>query len=69
MPEEVGAAAAVGGVGVDERELRKLCQFYGSFPIWDTLRPKLEMSCWPIAILPTQSDIWEISTPSTQIML
>lgn len=32
------------GKGFDERELRKLCQFYRSFPIRDTLRPELSWS-------------------------
>ena len=29
------------GKGFDERELRKICQFYRCFPIRDTLRPEL----------------------------
>lgn len=32
------------GKGFDERELRKLCQFYRLFPIRDTLRPELSWS-------------------------
>ena len=29
------------GKGFDERELRKMCQFYKCFQIWDSLRPEL----------------------------
>ena len=32
------------GKGFDERELRKMRQFYMQFPIWDTLRPELSWS-------------------------
>lgn len=32
------------GKGFDERELRKICQFYRCFPIRDTLRPELSWS-------------------------
>lgn len=32
------------GKGFDERELRKICQFYRYFPIRDTLRPELSWS-------------------------
>lgn len=32
------------GKGFDERELRKMCQFYRSFSIRDTLRPELSWS-------------------------
>lgn len=32
------------GKGFDERELRKMCQFYRLFPIRDTLRPELSWS-------------------------
>lgn len=32
------------GKGFDERELRKMCQFYRMFPIRDTLRPELSWS-------------------------
>ena len=32
------------GKEFDERELRKMCQFYRSFPIRDTLRPELTWS-------------------------
>lgn len=32
------------GKGLDERELRKMRQFYMQFPIWDTLRPELSWS-------------------------
>ena len=32
------------GKGFDERDLRKMCQFYRLFPIWDTLRPELSWS-------------------------
>ena len=32
------------GKGFDERELRKMCQFYRQFQNWDTLRPELSWS-------------------------
>ncbi len=32
------------GKGFDERELRRICQFYRCFPIRDTLRPELSWS-------------------------
>lgn len=32
------------GKGLDERELRKMRQFYLSFPNWDTVRPELSWS-------------------------
>ena len=38
------------GKGLDERELRRLRQFYLYFPIWDTVRPELSWSHYRLLI-------------------
>jgi hypothetical protein len=38
------------GKGLDERELRRLRQFYLCFPIWDTVRPELSWSHYRLLI-------------------
>ncbi len=38
------------GKGLDERELRRIRQFYLCFPIWDTVRPELSWSHYRLLI-------------------
>ena len=38
------------GKGLDERELRKIRQFYICFPIWDAVRPELSWSHYRLLI-------------------
>lgn len=48
------------GKGFDERELRKICQFYRAFQMWDTVRPELSWSHYRrlINIENPQARVW-----------
>ncbi len=60
MRELASKLTAEFGKGFDERELRKLCQFYRLFPIRDTLRPELSWSHYRrlLAVEDEEARLW-----------
>ncbi len=57
------------GKGFDERELRKMCQFYRTFPIRDALRPELSWSHYRklISVEDEKARQWYMNEAASQV--
>ena len=57
------------GKGFDERELRKMCQFYKCFQIWDSLRPELSWTHYRrlISVENEEARLWYMNEAANSV--